>query len=302
MQIEIYADSLFFINFLMVYFIFWTVNKFIRNRVKLKNIFLGAFVASFFYIIVIIFIPFKKFLSFFIISIIMLFSIFISFKPKKIKDFLKLFLLVNLTSFAFGGACIAIFYYTNFGNILGGMINFTLNNFSLKLLLVCIGLSYIIIKLSLNWYKRIFFKGQSFYEIILHKNGKNIKLNALLDTGNSLKEPISKKPVLVTEFFAIEKILTEPLKKIFLNNQENNLEKLLEVGLENNIRFIPFKSIGKENGLMIGIKIDILEIKSEKTIFIKDAIIAISNIKISKDGVYNALLNPEMLKTGGSYV
>lgn len=296
MQIEIYADSLFLINFFMVYFIFWTVNKFIKNKVKIKSLFLGAFLASFFYLILIIFIPFKNSLSFFLITIIILLSIFISFKPKNIKDFFKLFLLVNLVSFAFGGACIGIFYYTNFSNILGGMVNFTLNNFSLKLLLICIGFSYIIIKLSLNWYKRIFFKGQSFYEITLYKNDKNIKLNALLDTGNCLKEPISKKPVLIAEFFAIEKILTEPLRKIFRNNEEDNLEKLLEFGTENNIRFIPFKSIGKENGLMLGIKIDALEIKSEKPIFIKDAIVGISNLKISKDGLYNALLNPEMLK------
>lgn len=296
MQIEIYADSLFLINFIMVYFIFWTVNKFIKNKVKIKSLLLGAFLASLFYLIIVIFIPFKKYLSFFIISATILFSIFIAFKPKSLKDFLKIFLLVNLVSFAFGGACIAIFYYTNFANILGGMVNFTLKNLSLKLLLICIGLSYIIIKLSLNWYKRIFFKGQSFYEIILYKNKENIKLNALLDTGNCLKEPISKKPVLITEFFAIENILTEPLKKIFKNNEENDLEKLLALGYENNIRFIPFKSIGEKNGLMIGIKIDKLEIKSEKPILIKDAIIGISNIKISENGLYNALLNPEMLK------
>lgn len=295
MQIEIYVDVLFLINFFMIYFIFWIVSKLIKNKSKNKNLILGAFLASFFYLITILFIPFNNFLNFIIIFIIFISSIFIAFKPKNKNYFFKIFLLVNIVSFSFGGACIAIFYYTNFSLFIGDMINFTLNNFSLKLLLICIGISYIFIKLTLNWYKAIFLKNQSFYEIVLHKNGNSISLNALLDTGNYLKEPITKKPVLVAEFLCVEKILTKSLADIFKDNEENNLEKLLKIETQNDIRFIPFKSIGKQNGLMIGIKIDKLEIKLEKSIFIENAIVGISNFKISKNGLYNALLSPEML-------
>lgn len=295
MQINIYIDTLFLINFFMIYFIFWTVNKILKNKAKIKNMLLAAALASFFYILSILFIPFNKIFSFLIICFIIIFSIFIAFKPDNLKKFLRLFLFVNLVSFIFGGTFFSIYYYTNFFNVFNNFFNLTFNNFSFKLFIICVILSYIFIKLFLNLYNSIFIKKQSFYEIILYKNGKIVRLNALLDTGNSLKEPISKKPVLIAEFFAIEELLTNSLAQIFKDKKENNLNKLLNIEIENDIRFIPFKSIGKENGIMIGIKIDKLEIKAQNNIFIENAIVGISNFKISKNGIYNAILSPEML-------
>ena len=291
MQTEIYVDVLFFINFIMVYFIFFITNKLTKNKSSLKRISFSAFFATLLYILTIIFIPYYKVLSISIISFIFIISIITCFKPKNIKDFLKLFLLVNIISFCIGGGSIALFYYTNFGYFL----NFTLTHFPLKFLLISIICTYIIIKFSLSWYKKIFLKKQSFYNITLYKNNTNVTLNALLDTGNNLKEPITKKPVIIVEFFAIKPILPEKLKIIFYEKQEDNLEKLLELGHSVDLRLIPFKSVGKENGLLIGTKIDKLEIHTENKIILNDVIVAISNFNLSNDNFYNALLNPELI-------
>ena len=102
MHIEIYVDVLFLINFAMVYFIFFIVNKLIKNKISLKRIAFSAFFATLLYILTIIFIPYNKILSIFIISFIFMLSIFISFKPKNIKDFFKIFLLVNIVAFCVG--------------------------------------------------------------------------------------------------------------------------------------------------------------------------------------------------------
>ncbi|WP_250277319.1 sigma-E processing peptidase SpoIIGA [[Clostridium] colinum] len=291
MQIEVYIDVLFFINFIMVYFIFFIVNKLNKNKTSLKKIALGAFLATILYILTIIFVPYNKILSIFIIFFIFIISIIISFKPKNIKEFSKLFLMVNIVAFCIGGGSIAIFYYTNFNYFL----NFTLQNLPLKFLIISIICTYIIIKIFLSWYKRIFLKKQSFYNITLYKNNTNVSLNALLDTGNTLKEPITKKPVIIAEFVALKPILPENLKVIFYEKQENDLYKLMELGHTADIRLIPFKSVGKENGMLIGIKIDKLEIDTENKIILKDAIVAISNFNLSNDNFYNALLNPELI-------
>ncbi len=291
MHIEIYVDVLFLINFFMIYFIFFIVNKLIKNKITLKRIAFSSFFATLLYILTIIFIPYNKILSIILISFIFIVSIFISFKPKNIKDFFKIFLLVNIVAFCVGGGSIALFYYTNFNYFL----TVTLENFPLKFLVISIILTYIIIKLFLSWYKRIFIKKQSFYNITLYKDNINVTLNALLDTGNSLKEPITKKPVMIAEFIAIKAILPEKLKLIFYEKQEDNLTKLLELGHTADIRLIPFKSVGKENGLLIGTKIDKLEIHTENKIILKDVIVAISNFSLSNDNFYNALLNPELI-------
>ena len=291
MQIEIYIDVLFLINFIMVYFILFVTNKLIKNKSSLKRISFTAFLSTLLYILTIIFIPYNKILSIFIISFIFIISIIICFKPKNIKDFSKLFILINLISFCIGGGSIAIFYYTNFNHFL----SFALNNFPIKFLVISILCTYIIIKLFLSWYKRIFLKKQSFYNITLYKNNTNVTLNALLDTGNNLKEPITKKPVIIAEFIALKPILPEKLKILFYEKQEDNLNKILELGHNVDLRLIPFKSVGKENGLLIGTKIDKLEIHIEDKIILKDVIVAISNFKLSNDNFYNALLNPELI-------
>lgn len=294
MGIEIYVDILFLINFFMVYFIFWVVNKLIKNKVRLLRLFFGASLSSFFYLITIVFVPFKKSVSIFLVTLIMFFSVLIAFKPSTTKDFFKTLILVYLVSFFIGGASISIFYYTNFLFFLEEIFKPSQHKFPIKILLVSILLAYIVIKIGLVWYNRILLKKQSFYNIILSKNGEKVTVNALLDTGNSLREPISKKPVVVVEFLALEKILTNSLREVFIKNEEDYIEKLIENGIENNIRFIPFKSVGKDNGLMIGIQVEQMEIQDEN-IILKDVIVAIANLKLSKDGFYRALLNPEML-------
>lgn len=295
MQIEVYVDILFLINFIMVYFIFFIVNKLIKNKISLKRLAFSSFFATLLYILTIIFIPFSNILSIFIISFIFIISIIIGFKPKTIKHFFKIFLLVNIVAFCIGGGSIALFYYINLNNVLNNILDFTIKHFPLKILIISIMSTYIIIKLFLSWYKRIFIKKQSFYNITLYKNNTNVSLNALLDTGNNLKEPITKKPVIIAEFIAIKPILPEKLKIIFYEKQEDDLNKLLTLDNTADIRFIPFKSIGKKNGLLIGIKIDKLEIHTENKIILKDAIVAISNFNLSNDNFYNALLNPELL-------
>lgn len=291
MQIEIYVDVLFLINFAMIYFIFFIVNKLQKNKTSLKRLIFSSFFASLLYILTIIFIPYNKIFSIIIIFLIFALSIKTAFKPKNLKTFLKLFFITNIVAFCIGGLSMSLFYYTNFGNI----VSFTLNHFPIKLLILSIIITYISLKLSINWYKKIVIKKQSFYNIVMDKNGKNISLNALLDTGNSLKEPITKKPVTIVEFDAIKNILPEKLKVIFYEKQEDNLEKLLELGSKADIRLIPFKSLGKENGLLIGIKIDTLNIDTYPPTIIKDAIVGIANFPLSNNAFYNAILNPELI-------
>ena len=72
-------------------------------------------------------------------------------------------------------------------------------------------------------------------------------------------------------------------------------------------RIIPFSSIGKQNGLMLGIKADKLVVeneyenkdeKKEGKIVKKNIIIGISKHKLDKFNKYNALIGLELLEEG----
>ncbi len=291
MQIEIYLDILFFINFFMIYFIFFVVNKLQKNRVSLKRLLFVSFITAFLYIITVVFIPYNRVFSLSLPILIFSLSIKLAFNPRSIKNFLYLFFVTNIVAFCIGGLSMSLFFYTKIGAIL----SFTLENFPIKILIFSTLFTYIMLKIFLKTYRKVVVKKQSFYNIIIDKNGKNISLNALLDTGNSLKEPITKKPVTIVEFEAIKTILPEKLRLIFYEKQEDDLNMLLEVDKKADIRLIPFKSLGKENGLLVGIKIDRLNIETTPPTIVENAILGIANFPLSNDNFYKAILNPELI-------
>ena len=126
---------------------------------------------------------------------------------------------------------------------------------------------------------------------------KEINVKAMLDTGNMLKDPITKMPVVVIE----KEKLNETLPKELLENIERILggEKdcynyELDDEYVNKIKIIPFSSIGKQNGLMIGIKADEITIQGDEFKEYKNVIIGISPQKLSNN--YSALFGLDLFE------
>lgn len=134
-------------------------------------------------------------------------------------------------------------------------------------------------------------------KIQIEGNEKFIK--AIIDTGNFLKEPITKTPVIVVEKDA----LTELIPEYIINNSEKIIkgEDIEIQDYASRIRIIPFSSLGKQNGILLGIKGDLLIVNlEEKDVYIKNFIIGIYDGILSKSGKYQALIGLEILEeTGG---
>ena len=130
-------------------------------------------------------------------------------------------------------------------------------------------------------------------KIIINKKSKYIK--SIIDTGNFLREPISKLPVVVVEKRALEKVIPEYVL--------DNLDKIIdgqEVDLQDymaKVRLIPFSSLGKENGMLLGIKADAILVETdEKSIVLSNAIIGIYNGILNKMGKYQALIGLDIIE------
>lgn len=130
-------------------------------------------------------------------------------------------------------------------------------------------------------------------KVIINKKITTTKV--IIDTGNFLREPITKTPVIVLE----KNILNE----VIPDNVLNNLDKIiigndLDIGeYSSRIRIIPFKSLGKENGILLGIKADKAIIEAEGNIITtKNIIIGIYNGSLSKAGKYHGLIGLEVIE------
>ena len=230
-----------------------------------------------------------------ILSIVM---IYVSFKPKNMKEFLRQITFFYLTSFVFGGAALGVIYMVNAGkiSIQNGII---IGNYTLKTIFMGIILAFIIIVVSFKFIKTKISKNDLFCNITIKINKKSVKTKAMVDTGNLLKEPITNISVAVVEHKILYNVVpTEILENIenILGGDFSNISENVKKEYMSKLKVIPFSSLGRQNGMLLGLKADALEIEeSDGSKIVDRIIIGIYNKKLSKKGEYGALLGIDII-------
>jgi stage II sporulation protein GA (sporulation sigma-E factor processing peptidase) len=296
----VYADVVFIINFLMNGFILYIVSKLIKKKTKWYKIIISSFIMSLIYCLF-MFVPMLRFLNvIFVSAAIILIGVQIAFNPKGIKEYASIIVTCYITAFSVGGLGFALYYLTPAANIIGDALQFTINNFSIKILLFSTCTFYILFKVFHAKLHRLLIKNQVFYNVTIYSDANDVKFNALLDTGNSLKDPLNEYPVIIAEFEVIKAFLPSKMKELFEKRKENDLTSLVSTAVDcefsKRIRIIPFTSIGKQNGVLCGFRPDKVEINTGDDVFtLKNVIIAIYNFNLSEDGTYHGLLGTEAI-------
>lgn len=295
----VYAEYLLIENIIINCIILYATSKITRTKTSKMRLFVASLIGSIYTLVV--FFPSLQFMGKVTIKLsISILMIIISFNPEKLNQFLKQISAFYMVSFAFAGAIIGIFYILNNSFKFKG-ISFKDFDELIKFLVIGILIALILIRYILKFYQGKINKENFITNIIIGLNNKEVELTALIDTGNSLKEPISKKPVIIAEYKALENILPNSIRDMYKTNKELDLIQIgkimEEVSDDIKLRLIPFKSLGNDNGILIGFKPDKIKIylESETKNLTDDIIVAIYNDKLATDEVYNGLLHPELL-------
>ncbi len=117
-----------------------------------------------------------------------------------------------------------------------------------------------------------------FCKIILKQGAKQITVQGMVDTGNSLREPISGKPVSVAE--------EDVLKELFQNEFPPG-------------RVIPYRAVGTKQGFLMGYLLQEVRVRSEVSELIcRDVYVAATAepIQGNKKNSIKMLVNPRMLQ------
>lgn len=295
--IVVYIDVLFAVNLILNFILLWTTAKIARLKLKPWRILTGAMVASFY--AVCMFFPdiqlIYTMLAKFIFSLVI---IAITFYIKETKLFFKTVLIFYMVSFIFGGGAMALFSFTGVGASVGAVVSNGVLYFNLpwKLLFLSTGISYAIIRIVWKAYNMRLSKSNFNTKIKISLGNESAIINALVDTGNSLRDPLSDIPVMVTEYEKIKSLLPEQMKMMIDEGREPEDIALMLADTNFHLRLIPFSSVGKDGGLMLGFKPDSASVVSEiKERSIGEIIVGICRSKLTRDGSYNALLSPEIL-------
>lgn len=293
----IYIDVVFIENLIMNYIILFATSIIIKIKVKHIRLILASILGAIYSIIA--YMSILEMYSSVILKIILsVIIVYISYNPQNVKNMWKYLVIFYMTSFVFGGAAFALIYIVKPQDILmkNGLF---LGTYPLKTIILGTIVAFVVIVTSFKLVKFKISKKDMFCTIKININKVEIETKAMIDTGNLLKEPISNTPVIVVE----HTLLYDCMPKEILNNLENilggdfeNISEEVKNKYISKLKVIPFSSLGKQNGMLIGIKPEeVTVINDENENKINNVIIGIYNKSLTKRGEYRALIGIELL-------
>lgn len=262
----VYIDILFIQNFIVNLFLLYVTAQTLKIRIRMLNIFLSAVVGSL-YAVTMIYMKFRYLSHISIKFIVAVIMILILFRKKDFWFNIKSTIILTLYSMLLAGLCIFIEFNKNVS------ISMKYDGFSYKILLCALMIIYIVLHRTIVYVKdrqniiRLIFE----VEIVTDKFQK--KVNAFMDTGNELREPVTNLPVMIVE------------KEIFENINIKEEEKFI----------IPYRVVNGYAGNLQGFRPKLIRVFKENKAEDYQAIVAFCDGKLSALNEYNALLSRDIL-------
>lgn len=286
----IYADITFLVNFIMDFFILWATAKLAQVRIFYPRIFISAVIGGV-YSVGYLFPTMSSLYSVYMKILVSCLLLVIGLFPGSLNEFKKIFLYFYGISFMAAGATIALSYM--------GADNTKSNSFSYLYLLG--GIFCIVL---IGKYGSIYLGNKIIPKLlgfpVKLRFGKNYcSGQGFLDTGNSLRDPLTNKPVLIAEYQFIKDYLPQDFRNIIEEDIDENvmLEKLVHSSLANRLRLIPFTSIGKKKGILVGIRVDEIIVEVGKDFLsYKDMVVGIYKDSLNLEGNYKMLIPAEIVQ------
>ncbi len=280
MEVKIFVDVLFIINFIIDYILLSVTSLFARKKLKILNTVLAATVGGIFSAVM-FFVPMAQFLSAAFVFSVSLLMILIAFGKRSFLKILKDTAILYLVSLVSGGLAFAVLpkYNSLFNN---GIFYADINAYSLLFVFV---MAVIIIHGATGYIRRQKIKSSYIYEITVERNGKTITDFAFFDSGNFLTDPLSQKSVIVAEWKSVAPLFEETkITDAIVKNPQDFV-------------YIGCKNFSTTTGLYAFYPD---KISSDDACFCEDFLIAVTETPLDKEGSYRMLL-PNTTLSGKGY-
>lgn len=186
---------------------------------------------------------------------------------------------------AFGGGIFAI-------ELLGGK-GLSLKNgifysaMDLKLLLLSAAGCYVVISAVLRRTGSHSAACRELRPAVVTLGEKKATLTALVDTGNTLTDPVTNQPVMVAEGERLAALFPEDLEPAALSDPVSALEHMSAGPLRNRCRLLPYQAVGVACGMLLAVRMDRVQVGAEDY---GSILVALSPNRLSDGGGYSALI------------
>lgn len=205
----------------------------------------------------------------------------ISLPSQTFKKVLVSFLTFVAMTGVMGGICFLIIFLVSDSFNFDILITYS-SEISIGIILfICSLTTYFIIQLIKIFYRRKNINN-FVYETIFLNNGRTVKINSYLDSGNTLIDPETNKPVIIIDYSLFEKLCCLPLEKILTKKIKSEVK---------NPHYILFNTVGKKSEMFV-FQVESMKIfvDNKKSMEFKDVSLGLSFSKLNKTFCCNALL------------
>lgn len=297
----VYLDQVFLGNMVMNYAILWASSKFSRTPARQGRLVAGAALGAVYALA--LFVPESAFLLsvwFKIAASVLIIAV--AFAPIPCKKFLACLGCFYLASFALGGLTLGMIFFIHSGQItsFNGIGRIVAEHFWPGTFLALFAF-WVAGKGFATLLRKGLFEHLFKMALLIISGGEQVRVEALLDTGNQLKDPLTGYPVVVVEYTAIKTLLPAEVQACF--EREGGPDVWVVLGSLGENRYasrfsaIPFQSLGRVNGVLVGFRPDQVVIERQgQQVPVGKVMVAIYHKKLDPEGSYRALLSPDLLE------
>lgn len=280
----IYIDTLFLLNALVDYLLLLAAARLAGEPLRRVRFALGAALGGLY--AVAIFLPGLSFLAHplcRIASAALMLAVSYGGSRRLLRQGI---LFVGLTC-AFGGGVVAIGLLGGTGLSLGRGVFYSAMD--LKVVLLSAAVCYGTLSLVFQRLARHSASDGELVDIKLTLNDRSINFTALVDTGNTLTDPASGRPVIVAEGERVGALFPKEHRPgpADLADPAAALTRLGTGAWRARFRLLPYRSVGVERGLLLCVRLDGLEVNGQGR---GPVLAALSPTPVSDGGGYQALI------------
>lgn len=275
MYIEYYAIE----NLLINYIIISCTSMLTKNYSTTKRKWLGALLGMLYAILYL----FPNLDLLFTLSgkvITVLLIVIVTFSYKDIREYIRILFVFYAVNIFISGSSFFVIYFTG------------INHITISLIISITFISSSILKYLYRDIKELRYMKDMKKNIYISIDDKKIEFEALLDSGNLLKDPITKDEVIVINANKLKGLIPDEFLYMDYNTINttdiSNFIDKVDQNISHRIRMIPFKHVN-DNSLIIGIKTDYIQVDEIK---LSNIVVGLSNFQ---EDEYNAILNPRLL-------
>lgn len=273
MEVKIFVDVLFIINFIIDYILLSVTAFFAKKMPSVFKMCLSSSVGALFSAVM-FFMPQNSLVTLFVSVTVAFLMVFLAFGTKRASTLIKNTATFFLISATLSGVGFSVVFSGKLSQtaVNNGIFYADINAYTLLLVFV---ISVFIIHTTTGYIKKQKIKSQYIYNITIEKNGRSVSDTALFDTANFIRDPISQKSVLIAEWQSVSPLFEEnAVTDAIVNNPKDFL-------------YIACSGIGGNTG-MYAFSPD--KVTSAEISFFEPVLVAITEMSLDKDGDYRIIL------------